>query len=287
VFEPPEYEPPDYEPPDYEEHQEPEEPGGFIHWPRDPQLDLATESLTKRFNDQPGAVFYGRQLEVMEERKHFHWITHKALKEMTREGSVLTEKVVTPENNNLRLYWSRRNRYPKRAMRRLIEMVDEHAHPEITRALGRHAETLFGLALAHQGFALVGKETRSFRGKRWVATEHDLDWICERDGVAWGVEIKNTWAYIPKDEMEVKIALCRHLGVRPLFIMRWAPKSYIFQIREGGGFGLLYETQFFPFGSDSRMEKARLLSLPVDSPANVPEATMKRFVNWHVSSLRL
>lgn len=141
--------------------------------------------------------------------------------------------------------------------------------------------------MARRGFALTGREIRQYEGKRWLKTEHDLDWICERDGVAWGVEIKNTWAYIPKEEMEIKIELCQYLGLRPLFIMRWAPKSYIYQISDEGGFALLYETQLFPFGNESRMEKARQLGLPVESPAEVSERTMKRFVDWHIKGTGL
>jgi len=45
----------------------------------------------------------------------------------------------------------------------------------------------------------------SYDGKTWGATEHDLDWIFVRDGIAWGVEIKNTWAYIDRPEMYAKI----------------------------------------------------------------------------------
>lgn len=114
----PEHDEPDYEPepPDDPEPDEPEPPdpsweeGGqestFIHWPHDPQIDKAKGDLIAWFAENPTDVFYGRQLEVILEKKHFHWITHKALRELTNEGAVVTEMRTTPGSNNLRLYWS-------------------------------------------------------------------------------------------------------------------------------------------------------------------------------------
>jgi hypothetical protein len=75
------------------------------------------------FESNPSGVFYGRQIEVIFEKTYFHWITHKALKELTNEGLVTTEMRVTPGGNNLRLYWARRNRYPKRAAAFIVNQV--------------------------------------------------------------------------------------------------------------------------------------------------------------------
>ncbi len=219
----------------------------FIQWPRDPRLDPAKHDVLTVLEQNSSRVFYGRQIEVMLEKRYFHWISHKALRELTVEGVVLTELRVTKGGNKLRLYWSKRNRYPKRAAAAMVRQVEAHSNPEMTRAIGSHAENLFGLAAGQEGFKLYGPSIRTFRERAWGETEHDLDWIFERDGVGWGVEIKNTWAYIGREEMYIKIQLCRHLGIKPLFIMRWAPKSYVEVIRKAGGFGLLYETQLFPF----------------------------------------
>lgn len=254
--------------------------GTFIHWPRDPRLDPARADLFNLFENNPTAVFYGRQIEVILEKTYFHWITHKALRELTNEGLVATDLRITAGSNKLRLYWSKRNRYPKRAAAALVKQVEKHSDPELTRAIGSHAESLFGLAAAREGFKLYGPSIRAFRGKAWERTEHDLDWIFERDGLGWGVEIKNTWAYIDRAEMHVKIELCRHLGVKPLFIMRWAPKSYVELIRQGGGFGLLYETQLFPLGHSESVEKLKELFLPVIASGVVPEGVFRRFVRY-------
>jgi hypothetical protein len=177
------------------------------------------------FGGNPNAVFYGRQIEVVFEKTYFHWITHKALRELTKEELIATELRITRSGNKVRLYWSKRNRYPKRAAAAIVKQVEEHSNPELTRAIGHHAETLFGVAAAREGFRVRGPSLRTFQGKTWDKTEHDLDWIFERDGIGWGVEIKNTWAYIDREEMKVKIELCGVLGVRPLFITEVGAKK--------------------------------------------------------------
>jgi hypothetical protein len=280
---PPEHDPPEHDPPDHDpaldwEEEESESP--FIHWPRDPQLDPARSDLLKWFEGNRTGVFYGRQIEVIFEKKYFHWITHKALRELTKEEVIATEIRVTAGGNKLRLYWSKRNRYPKRAAAAIVQQVEEHSNPELTRAIGHYAETLFGFAAAREGLKVYGPSTRSFQSRAWYETEHDLDWIFERDSLAWGVEIKNTWAYIDRNEMYTKIALCAYLGVKPLFIMRWAPKSYVELIRQAGGFGLLFETQLFPVGHTAAVEKLKELLLPVSSPIAVPDGVFQRFLKY-------
>jgi hypothetical protein len=176
---------------DDEGEAEPEE-GGFIHWPRDPQLDPAMQVVREWFDAHPDEIFYGRQLEVILEKKYFHWITHKALKELTKDGTLQSELRTTNKGNLLRLYWSRRLRYSRRAAQRLAEKVDEHSDPDLSRAIGHHAENLFGFAAARAGFSIVGQNVRSYRGRIWPDTEHELDWILERDGVAgvWRSKIR-------------------------------------------------------------------------------------------------
>jgi hypothetical protein len=147
---------------------EPEEPGStFIHWPRDPKLDPARNDLLDWFNDHPTGVFYGRQIEVILEKKYFHWITHKALRELTKEELIATELRITPGHNKLRLYWSKRNRYPKRAVAAVVNDVEEHSNPETTSAIGYHAESLFAVAAAREGFRLGGPAVRAFQGRMW------------------------------------------------------------------------------------------------------------------------
>jgi hypothetical protein len=177
----------DYEEYDDDEGEEESEDGGFIHWPRDPQLDPAMQVVQEWFDDHPDEIFYGRQLEVILEKRYFHWITHKALRELTKEdGTLRSDLRTTPKGNVIRLYWSKRLRYSRRAAQRLAEQVDEHTDHDLSRAIGHHAENLFGFAAARAGFTIVDQNTRSYDGRTWPSTEHELDWIFERDDVRLG-----------------------------------------------------------------------------------------------------
>jgi hypothetical protein len=74
--------------------------------------------------------------------------------------------------------------------------------------------------------------------------------------------------------------------VTPLFIMRFAPKSYMYEIQRSGGFGLLFEEQIYPWGHNSLLAEVReRLGLKVHCPRDVKEGDMQRLVNWHTRRL--
>ena len=136
------------------------------------------------------------------------------------------------------------------------------------------------------GFLPTARNVKTYKGKEWKETDQDLDRVFERDGIAYGAEIKNTLKYIPRHELTVKIKMCQHLGLRPLFIVRAAAKSYINEVRLLGGFTLVFKYQLYPFGQKLFADRVReSLRLPVDSPARIADGTVQRFLNWHLKTL--
>ena len=106
------------------------------------------------------------------------------------------------------------------------------------------------------------------------------------DDGGYGVEIKNTQNYISHEELRIKIRLCRHLGIRPLFIMRFAPKSYIEEVRRLGGFTLLFEDQMYPLSHIKLMRDVRTaLGLKVQAPRDFKDGDIQRLLNWHDKKL--
>ena len=57
-----------------------------------------------------------------------------------------------------------------------------------------------------------GRAVTSFNGKTYSTTGHNLDRIFERDGIAYGAEIKNTLSYIDVREYRAKLDMCRVLA---------------------------------------------------------------------------
>ena len=85
-----------------------------------------------------------------------------------------------------------------------------------------------------------------------------------RDGVRYGVEVKNQLGYIDQTEFQIKLAMCVHFGIRPMFVTRAMPKNYIYDVMRAGGFSLLTDNQNYPLLADDLARRVRsTLNLPV------------------------
>ena len=92
--------------------------------------------------------------------------------------------------------------------------------------------------------------------------------------------------YITHDELTLKLAMCRFLRLKPLFIMRAAPKTYIEEIVEQGGFSLIFDWQLYPHGYLTFAKRIhKRLGIPVDSPRAIAQGTIQRFLDWHLKHL--
>jgi len=164
----------------------------------------------------------------------------------------------------------------------MVTLLERIYDPEFTHAVGRHGELMFDAALGRNGFRAEATNANTWNGKNWAESNHNLDRIVTRDGHYYGVEIKNTQNYIARDELLTKLQICRHLGVTPLFIMRFAPKSYIYEVIQAGGFVLLFEEQMYPMGHGSLLNEVRhKLGLKVNCPNEIKDGHMQRLINWH------
>jgi len=254
--------------------------------PSDPRETEAIEELSAFFREQREKVFFSRQLEVRNEGKYFHWITNRALRELRERGLIEGETRPLKTGGSINLIWHRSYRFYKRNAANLVRLVEEYADPNIGGVLGLHGETMVLEGFARSQFVMRGRNTRTFAGKTWETTEQNLDFIFERDGLAYGVEVKNTLGYMDHDEFEAKIRLSRFLGVRPVFAVRMMPKSWIHELVEADGFGLVLKYQLYPWTHKELARRvANELGLPVDAPRALQEGTMKRFLDWHQKKL--
>jgi hypothetical protein len=161
-------------------------------------------------------------------------------------------------------------------------LVEEYSDPNIGAALGLQGEALTLEGFAKAEFVMKGRNTNKYRGREWTRTDHDLDFIFERDGKAYGVEVKNTLGYMDRTEFEIKIELSKELGIRPVFAVRMLPKSWINDLVRVGGFALIYKYQLYPWAHRELAKRVqRELGLPVDAPRSLSEGTITRFLGWH------
>lgn len=242
---------------------------------------IARARLLAHFEDHPELVFYSRQLEVLFENEHFHWITNRAIGALVREGRILSEARQLAIGSSVRLLWHRKFRFYKRAANEVFDLVNRYTSAASEGALGLQGETMVLKAFARQQFVLKGEATNSYNGKAWDASGHDLDFIFERDGRAYGIEVKNTLGYLNFDEFALKIRLCHHIGVRPVFAVRALPRTWANALISSGGYAMIMRYQFYPWTQrELATEISKTLGLPIDAPRRIADGTMQRFENW-------
>lgn len=248
----------------------------------DPVETSARETLRQFFDQNPQQVFFSRQLEVQNEGQYFHWITNRAIRDLEAAGTILSETRPLASGGTIKLLWHRRFRYHRREAARLVQLVNEYSAPNIGAALGLQAEALVLEGFASIEFVMKGRDKNDYRDKVWTDTDHNVDFIFERDDQAYGIEVKNTLGYMDRIEFEIKIRLCRELGIRPVFAVRMLPKTWIKDLVDVGGFALILKYQLYPWAHRELAKTVRSeLGLPVDAPRRLNEGTMKRFLSWH------
>lgn len=164
----------------------------------------------------------------------------------------------------------------------MVSLVEEYADPNIGGVVGLHGELMVLEGFARCEFVMRGGDTRDFAGKCWTESDHNLDFIFEKDGRAYGVEVKNTLGYMEYEEFQVKIRLCRFLGVRPVFAARMLPRTWTYELIGAGGYGMIMKHQLYPWTHKELARRVRgELGLPVDAPRALYGGTMDRFLEWH------
>jgi hypothetical protein len=86
---------------------------------------------------------------------------------------------------------------------------------------------------------LIGEEANQYKEVKWVETKHNLDFIFERDGIAYGIEVKNTLGYLDIEEFLTKVRLALQIGVKPVFAVRALPKNWAYALIQAGGYAMI------------------------------------------------
>ena len=242
----------------------------------------AREHLRRFFDENRERVFFSRQIEVQNESAYFHWITNRAIHDLEEEGSIKSEWRRLDTGTSIKLLWHKSYRFYKRRASELVSLVEEYSDPNIGGSLGLHGEMMVLEGFARTQFMMISRDANQYRDKKWQETKHNLDFIFERDGRAYGIEVKNTLGYMQRDEFQLKTRLCLSLGIRPVFVCRMLPKSWIFELLQAGGFALILKYQLYPWTHRELAKRVREeLDLPVDAPRFLAEGTMNRFLQWH------
>ena len=276
----------------------------------------AKKVLLRHFTDARGrpvkTPYYQHQLQVLYEQQFFEWVVAKALRELVEEGHV----VMFDKNNvaglgrlkvvhGIRFYASAdavneagAEQTMKKHVMAAARHVEKYSDANHTRVAGRHLESLVKAQLKASQFEIVGEHTNEYGGQKWSKTDHNLDFIARKRGtnLTIGVEVKNTLGIIPREEIDIKIDICKHLGIVPVFAVRWI-KPHFNCIRKQGGFSWMFKVQMFPLGYEkfvsdfskrfsirgksTNKNKSRSKSdFPVVVRTELPEKSVAIFEKW-------
>jgi hypothetical protein len=207
----------------------------------------ASKDLHEFFEKNKESVFFLKQIEVQNEDRYFHWLTNRVLRKFVDSGLIRSEKHQLAWGGSINILFHRSYRYYKRAAMELVKLVNEYSDPNIGGVVGLHGESMVLEAFARSEFVMKGRNTRSYGGKTWEKSGDNLDFIFEKDGFGYGLEIKNTLKYINYEEFKLKVKICKHLGVQPVFVVRMLPRTWVFELKEQDGFALILQYQLYPW----------------------------------------
>lgn len=225
----------------------------------------------------PDVPYHRKQIEVLFENDYFHWVTHRNVDNLIDEGFL---KLV--ERPPVKFVVRSDIRYYSQNIKNRVKLIQRYSHPDVTKGVGDIAELLFSYMFRLNNFNIIDENANEYNGKKWTKTEHDLDFIIERDSLAYGVEIKNTLPYMEKEEFDVKLEMCEYLELIPLWILRNAPAVQFWEMKAAGGFILKFKTQIYPPGQRSLVRDIwKLMALPVDIRKEIPNKIKNKFLWQH------
>lgn len=260
------------------------------HYPdysSDPSF-LSCKTDLKEFFRRKRTPYYLTQLELLFEKRYFHWITYRAIKSLVSDGYLQELAVPTKYGTSVSFVFrpsppdANKQRVLSTHTNSKLKLIESFSDPQFTGIVGKHLQFLFKSELRANQFTIVCQDCNEFQGKKWTETGHDLDFIATHQrGFSIGVECKNTLPYIPKDEFHTKIRMCKYLEIKPVFVVRWVPKSYIYEAYTQGGFCLLFEFQLYPLGYEDRADKIRKsFNLPIMVMPELRSDAQTRFSKW-------
>jgi len=270
----------------------PFEPDYFEPEERDEYTENAMAAIEEVIATQ--RVVTGREVKVRLEDKFFPWVTGRALESMVENGQIV--KLGLPGRRGRRVT---KNFYTLPVFNYndiLGEMQEKRSvSTEVNAMLTGHApatffaEDLFERAFNSLGFEIVGRDASEYKGKTVVAVKGkespNLDFILERDGMVYGVDVKNwiRYEYNTRYEVIFKVKLALQLRIVPFIIARYADKDTIYtEIISKGGICYPYKTLLFSpnFASLARQANS-LLGYPTIALDKLPPFKVERIDFLH------
>ena len=192
---------------------------------------------------------------------------------------VQTVKLET--NTDVKLMSHRKFRYSRRRAAKVVSLINRYSDPSVCELVGERGEELVLDGFANAGFRQIDRHVNEHEGVRWTESNHNLDFIFERDGRRYGVEVKNTLQYMEESELRLKMRMCDTLRITPVFAVRMLPRTWINELRIAGGYAMIMEWQMYPRAPKGLASEIRTeLGLPVDIPKHLKDSTVGKLLKY-------
>ncbi len=224
------------------------------------------------------------------EDKYTPWKIRDALNQLENAKILGSMEFQTIYAGKTHFYYSRRlvtNYLDERELLKKIKIISKHidrySHPRVSDVVGRHLHAMVRKELKILGFKIIDEgRVKSYKKMRWNETRHDIDILAEHyeKSITVGVEIKNSLSLMDKEEILIKIKLCKKLGIIPIFACRWLEphKSIIFS---EGGFPWQFKKQMYPIGFDKFVtEMKSRFKFPMMISSEIPEKSVRELSSW-------
>ena len=132
---------------------------------------------------------------------------------------------------------------------------------ELATSAGFHAQYLWRDAFVDLGFTIEKEDVREFGGKE-ATIGGDIDFVAKKDGLVFGVEVKNGLEY--PDDLSRKVQIAVELGTIPVVIVRRVTWDAYSNLKKYGVLVKIYETSIMPRSYESIVNECKVtLKMPL------------------------
>ncbi|MGQ4892982.1 MAG: hypothetical protein ACP6IP_10960 [Candidatus Njordarchaeia archaeon] len=148
---------------------------------------------------------------------------------------------------------------------------------EISRHMGHVAEIAWWQAFKNNSWEVipqneenVGKGINEYKGRR-ATVNNDIDFIAIKDGIEYGIEIKNGLTY--PDDLFWKMIVALDLELIPLIIARWLNPAQVNLFKKVGIPFIIFKDAMYSKTYESIIREIReTLGIPIEAREEVDNA---------------
>lgn len=251
------------------------------------RAEQARNAILDLFKSQNLGAAYDREIRYRLEGQFPHDVTGKAIRQLQASGQIM--KTGLPGRRGAADLPIQFYKLPESNYDQLIPLIRRKLELStfitgVANEMGRHAESAWWRAFKRSNWGLHPKSEKirlgvsEYRGRK-TSTDHDIDFIAEKDGIEYGVEVKNGLNY--PDDLYWKFSVAVDLGTIPLIIARWLNPGQVPTIPTLGGTqpilykDAIYSTTYNPMITDIR----KVLGAPIEGRDEVDDEYFIRKIN--------